>query len=189
MNFSKDVLGEVETMSNERRAGLGFQNLMWRRTVRTHLHNAFRTKPANVLLLKEILQKILDAGPLLHGCDHIVSNTKSTYVETNGGKVSFAAVPVDRLIAIVQWDRNWFTILAIIDLDRLARRNNRRRCNIVDCELCVEGRPITLAIFVDPQDRVVYMKEETEVILYDSTSVTPPPSPPGTPQIGAGVSS
>lgn len=141
-------------MSTEKIVGLRFQEVTWRRAVRTHLRKAYETKPHNVDTLQKVLQKILDSGPFLNdGCRQII--TKSTFIEAKLGKCWFAAISVRKLVALVRWDHRCFTILAVIDLDRLSRRKNQRQCYIVDYEVDSEGGPLPLKLFIDSQNHIV----------------------------------
>jgi len=140
-------------MGDQKVRDLKFRHVSYRATVQIHLRKANAAKPREVDKLTAVIRKIVNAGPALYGCHDLI--TTLTSVETSDGKRWFAVIPAASLLAIVRWDYRHFTVLAIIDLDRLARRRKQRPCIIVDCELDTDGRELPVALFIDSKNQVV----------------------------------
>jgi hypothetical protein len=140
-----------------------FREIEWQENVEVHLRKA--RNPCDVVPLIEALQSIVDAGPDGAHLHQLI--TRSVCVETNDGSLWFAVVSVGRLVAIVQWDRCYFVVLSVIDLDRLARRRTRRQCYIINCEPDPNGRRLPITLFVNFRKQIVCCALSDVLFRYD----------------------
>jgi hypothetical protein len=161
--------GENQKMPNEKVVNRRFQKFTWRPHAKTsHVHKAELTKPENVDALGDVLREIVDAGPFLHGCRHLIG--PSTCIKANRQKEWIGVIPVRKLIALAQWDFRRFHVLAVIDLDRLSRRPNRKYCYVLDPLLDLEARRLGgLSLFVDPQNCIACMRGGEVLFFYEVT--------------------
>jgi hypothetical protein len=142
-----------EPARNETVRHICFQEVRHRAVAKTHIAKAYRARPHDVDALMATLRRIESAGPLLTGCRDVVIQFGD--LDTRAGKRRFGGVAVGGLLAIIRWDSMCFSILALIDVERLARREKRKQCFIVDFEVDIDGTHLPIALFVNDNNHIV----------------------------------
>jgi hypothetical protein len=128
-----------------------FQELAWRRAVETHLAKA---APRSAYELVGVIERILKAGPFLHGCHPFIQ--KLIKVESSGGELEFVAISAGDLVAISEmaYLPQRLLILAVLDLGRLRNRTTGKVCYIADRYFDLNGKDVDLTVAVDPDNRI-----------------------------------
>jgi hypothetical protein len=127
-------------------------HVQWRRVVETHLQKADRK---NAFELLDVIERAIRSCDSRFG--HNFPFKKLIDVNSTNGALTFAAVVVRDLVAIVEISPSLrrILILAVLDFQRVKNRQIGTQCYIVDRYFDIDDSELDLTIALDPNKRIV----------------------------------